>query len=206
MSLIASPPPSPEFRFKRLLLEARRGSSEARWLVVQLFRNMMLSVANEKVDRRGYLREAPSDIVQETIVEAQRDLDHFRGMTEPEMKSWLKKILIHNIQNLHQKYHTQRRDVSRERTLDSGNEEHATLLADSDHSPSAIVVRRERHRALETAIRSLPDRYRTIIELHYRKDLSFSEIALLIDCSEDATRKRWSRALCELSRLLKKHN
>lgn len=206
MSLIAPQPPSPEFRFKQLLLEARRGSSEARWLVIQLFRNTMLSIANEKVDPALNAREAPSDIVQETILEAQRDLDHFQGKTEPEMKSWLMTILIHNIKNLHQKYHAQCRDVSRERTIHAQNDENAPFLTAPDPSPSKIVARRERQHALETAIRSLPDRYQTIIDLRYDKKLSFAEIAILIDRTEAAARKRWARALLELSRLLRNLN
>jgi RNA polymerase sigma-70 factor (ECF subfamily) len=99
MSLMA-PLPSPESSFHALLRAARNGSDEARWLVVQLFRKTMLAIANEQVNHGIQCREAPSDIVQETIVEAQQDLDRFHGLTEGEMRAWLRKVLVRNISNV----------------------------------------------------------------------------------------------------------
>lgn len=202
MSLIA-PQPSPEIPFHRLLQEARAGSSDARWLVVQLFRHVMLSIANEEIDDAIHAREAPSDIVQETIVEAQRDLDGFRGATEREMMAWLKIVLKRNILNLHLKYKTTKRDLNRERPIPPQTEPHEPGLADPGPSPSAIVCRQERHHALEIAISTLPEHYRRVIELRYGKGLGFKEIAPEINRSEAATRQLWCRALHELSRRLK---
>ena len=203
MSLIA-PRSSPEYRFQALLREARNGSSEARWLVVQLFRNVMLAVAREEIDPEVHARESPSDIVQETIVEAQRDLHRFHGVTEGEMQAWLKQVLRRNILNLNLKYRTKKRDRKRERPIDpqssSGN---PPIIKDPGPSPSAVMARRERSKAIEMAIGKLPTHYAQIIELRYRNGLTYEQIALIMGRTEGATRRLWSRALHELSRQLK---
>ena len=204
MSLTA-PLPSPESRFQSLLRQARNGSEEARWLVVQLFRQTMLAIANQEVDGVIALREAPSDIVQETIIEAERDLDGFHGLTEAEMRAWLRTVLTRNIRNVIRKYRAQSRDVHRERPLDARDDRHAPAFADPGPSPSAVMVSRETSEALEVAIRSLPEHYREIIHLRYRRGLSNDEIARLMGRTEAATRKIWSRALHDLSRQMKGH-
>lgn len=204
MSLMA-PIPSPESSFQSLLQEARNGSSEARWLVVQLFRKTMLAIANDEVNVSIQCREAPSDIVQETILEAQQDLDRFHGMTEREMRAWLKQVLVRNIWNVNRKYHTDKRNVQRERSLSPQAEGSTPAIPDPCPSPSTVLVRRETTEALELAIQELPDHYRQIIHLRYRKGLSYEEIARTMNRTEMATRRLWSRALCELSRRMKSY-
>ncbi|RUL88381.1 sigma-70 family RNA polymerase sigma factor [Tautonia sociabilis] len=204
MSLMAPlPSPAPESRFQFLLREARNGSEEARWLVVQLFRRTMLSIANQEVDSAINPREAPSDIVQETIVEAQRDLDGFHGRTEREMRAWLKTVLTRNIRNMSRKYRTQRRNHYRERPLEHRSVDQAPSIPDPGPSPSTILIHRETAEALERTILSLKDHYRQVINLRCRRGLSYEEIARIMGRSEESTRRLMSRALHELSRRMK---
>ncbi|QDV37144.1 sigma-70 family RNA polymerase sigma factor [Tautonia plasticadhaerens] len=204
MSLMA-PLPTPESSFQVLLREARTGSKEARWLVVQLFRKTMLAIANEEVNLAIQCREAPSDIVQETILEAQEDLDRFHGLTEQEMRAWLKQVLVRNISNVNRKYRTDKRNVRRERSLSPQTDGATPVIPDPGPSPSTVLVRRETAEALEVAIQGLPDHYRQVIHLRYRKGLSYEEIAQAMNRTEMATRRLWSRALHELSRRMKIH-
>ena len=121
-----------------MLSEARNGSEEARWLVVQLFRNALLSIANQEVDSAILPREAPSDIVQDTIVEAQRGLDGFRGRTEREMMAWLRQVVRHNISNRRRSNTADKRDISRERPIDArqDGEGHAFALRATAQRPA----------------------------------------------------------------------
>jgi RNA polymerase sigma-70 factor (ECF subfamily) len=204
MSLMA-PLPSPESSFHALLREARNGSEEARWLVIQLFRKTMLAIANEQVNHGIQSREAPSDIVQQTIVEAQQDLDRFQGLTEGEMRAWLRKVLVRNISNVNRKYQTDKRNISRERSLSQRSDAPSPSIQDPGPSPSSVLALRETIEALELVIQELPDHYREIIHLRYRKGLSYAEIAQVMNRTELATRRLWSRVLDELSRRMKKH-
>ena len=202
MPLLAPQTP-PEFRFQQLLREARDGSTEARWLVVQLFRNMMLTIANDEMDQAIQAREAPSDIVQETIVEAQRDLHRFRGMTEKEMRGWLRRVLKRNIQNLHLKYRTIKRDLNRERPIETPFQMNDPLIPDPCPSPSTVLDRRERLQGIRLAVKNLPDHYQQVIELYYLKGFSFAQIGKIMRRSEGAVRQLHARSLLELSKRLK---
>lgn len=202
MPLLA-PRTQPEFRFHQLLREARDGSTEARWLVVQLFRKMMLTIANDEVDQAIQAREAPSDIVQETIVEAQRDLDRFHGMTENEMRGWLRQVLKRNIQNLHLKYRTIKRDLNRERPIEVPAQLGDPNMTDPAPSPSTVLDRCERLQGIHRAMKTLPDHYRQVIELYYLQGLTFAKIGEIMTRSEGAVRQIHARSLHELSKRLK---
>ncbi|WP_169980356.1 sigma-70 family RNA polymerase sigma factor [Tautonia rosea] len=198
-----APQTPPDIHFHQLLREARDGSTEARWLVVQLFRKMMLTIANEEVNQAIQAREAPSDIVQETIVEAQRDLDRFHGMTESEMRGWLKRVLKRNIQNLHLKYRTIKRDLNRERPIEVKSQMSDPKMTDPGPSPSSVLDRRERLQGIDRAMKTLPKHYQQVIELYYRKGLSFTQIGEIMERTEGAVRQLHARSLHELSKRMR---
>jgi RNA polymerase sigma-70 factor (ECF subfamily) len=45
------------------------------------------------LDDQVQRRVDPSDIVQETLLEAHRSLEHFRGQSEADLAGWLRRIL-----------------------------------------------------------------------------------------------------------------
>ena len=45
------------------------------------------------------------------------------------------------------------------------------------------------------AVRRLPERQREVIALRHRSDLSFAEVGELMECSEDAAKMLYHRAL-----------
>jgi RNA polymerase sigma-70 factor (ECF subfamily) len=202
MPLFAPQTPS-DIRFHQLLREARDGSTEARWLVVQMFRKMMLTIANDEVDQAVQAREAPSDIVQETILEAQRDLDRFQGMTEREMRGWLRTVLKRNIKNLHLKYRTIKRDLNRERPMELQTQSNNPSMADPCPSPSTLIDLRERLQWIDRAMKTMPDHYQQVIDLYYRKGLTFAQIGETMNRSEGAVRQLHARSLHELSKRVK---
>ena len=57
------------------------------------FRDYLLVLARTRLPRRLRAEVDPSDLVQETLLHAQRDRDRFRGGTEAELAGWLRKIL-----------------------------------------------------------------------------------------------------------------
>ena len=81
----------------------------------------------------------PSDIVQQTMLEAFRDRPQFRGTTEEELRAWLRKILAHVLSHENRRYLVaDKRAASRERSLEHSSLRLDRLLAaDSNSSPSA---------------------------------------------------------------------
>ena len=57
------------------------------------------------------------DVVQQTLLQAHRDRDDFRGQNEAQLAAWLKQILRNRILDMNRHWHGQKRDVSRDADL-----------------------------------------------------------------------------------------
>ena len=69
----------------------------------------------EAIGDRLWCEGSASDLVQETFLEAQRDSGRFRGRSGPEVRGWLRQILLHNVNVFANRYRaTGKRDVGRE--------------------------------------------------------------------------------------------
>jgi len=60
--------------------------------------------AEMQLSPRLKVKEAPSDIVQQAMLEAHRDLKDFRGKTDAELPAWLRRILTNNLAELARRY------------------------------------------------------------------------------------------------------
>ena len=166
-------------------------------------------IANEVIGPELQAKVGASDLVQDTFLEAQRHLAIFRGKTEGEMRAWLRKILECRLANVRRSYLvTEMRAANREVTLDPGMSnagagiESITCRAPS---PSNHAVRNEWNKALEQALKRLPEHHRQAVAWRHQEQLSWDEIGRRMDCTADAARKVWSRAIQQLRRELAEH-
>jgi RNA polymerase sigma-70 factor (ECF subfamily) len=168
-------------------------------------RDYLLLAANQKLDADLQGKLSPSDIVQETFLEAQRDFTQFRGQGKDEWLGWLGQILAHNLANATRQFRaTAMRDVRREVPLHGSDSNPATappLIVDTP-SPSNKVIAREQQQALQQALTQLPDHYQEVLRLRYDQDLGFAEIGQALNCSSEAARKLWARAIHQLEQNL----
>jgi RNA polymerase sigma-70 factor (ECF subfamily) len=112
-----------------------------------------------------------SDIVQETLLQAHRARQDFRGASEPEFIAWLRQILKHTLSHAARDWGRQKRNVGREQTIAPSVEESSarleTYLAADQTSPSMQAGRNEHLVRLAAALETLPAEQREAIELHY---------------------------------------
>src|SRR5580692_10501172 len=59
----------------------------------------------------------PSDIVQQTLLQAYQALDQFRGQSEAEWAAWLRQILARNLAQALRDFGRAKRDIGREQSL-----------------------------------------------------------------------------------------
>ena len=71
-------------------------------------------------------------------------------------------------------------------------------LRDEAPSPSAHAVRTQEQRLLLEALRAIPFKYQTMLELHYWEDLSTLEIAAVLEIPSGTVRSRLQRARAAL--------
>ncbi len=196
--------PSPE----ELLALARAGGGPALGPLLELYRPYLTLLARVQIGRRLQGKVDPSDLVQETFLEAHRHFDRFQGASEGELVSWLRQILAASLANLVRRYcGTQRRDVGLERELAAELDRSSRCLDGGlvarQSSPSDRAARREQAVLLAEALGRLPDDYREVLVLRHLEELTFPEVARRMGRSVGSVEKLWIRALARLRRSLR---
>ena len=204
-------PPEP-FDVASLLADAREGDRASLGELLTHYRNYLLVLASHQIEKRLAPRVSPSDIVQETMLRAQRHLAQFRGQTEKEFLAWLRQILASRLARFVEEHLlAAKRDIRREISMErlDGPMEHSapqlkSLLRAEIPSPSAAAHQREDSVALADLLAQLPRRYRDVLIWRNTQGLSFDEIAARLDRKPGATRMLWLRAIEKLRAIYRK--
>jgi len=191
----------------RLLEDAKRRDGLAQGKLLDPYRPWLQLLARLQLDSRFQGKFDASDIVQQTLLEACRDLPRFRGQTELELLAWLRKILAHVIAHEVRRYgRAEKRDVAHEVSLEQALAQSSrrlgNLLAASGTSPSHQAARREQEVLLAEVLAQLPQDYRDVIILRNLEGLAHEQIADRMGRSVGAVRMLWVRALERLRKEL----
>jgi RNA polymerase sigma-70 factor (ECF subfamily) len=123
----------------------------------------------------------PSDIVQQTLMQAYSAKERFRGETKSELLAWLKQILTRNLIHAARDLGREKRDVQREQSLEANL--HSSwlkveqFLAKSFTAPvDQMQLDEEKIRMCE-AVENLPEAQRLAIELHHFLGWPISQVA-----------------------------
>jgi len=187
-----------------LLEQAQAGSSAAIGSLLEAARSYLLLQAEQHLPQSLRAKVGPSDIVQETAIDAHRDFPHFRGTTQEELYAWLRTILQNNVIDMVRRFElAQMRTAKREANVSVVADRCGTsVLPAGSHTPDHSAIRREDADLLASVLARVPDDYQTILRLRYWDGLTFPEIATRIGRSEEAARKLWCRALARLTKEL----
>src|SRR5260370_41088225 len=139
-------------------VSAPGGDSEGKDL--ERFREYLLLLARLQLDPRWQAKLDPSDIVQQTLLQAHEARDQFRGQTAAERAAWLRQILARVLANAVRDLSRAKRDAGRERSLEatlsaSSSRLEAWLAADQS-PPSESVERHEPLLLLAAALAQFP--------------------------------------------------
>lgn len=187
------------------LEDARYGSREAQARLLDAVRPYLLAVAEDQLASDLRPKLAASDLVQNVVLKAWQSFGDFRGQSRAELIGWLRTILCHCAALGARSYRgTKKRDVARECSLNQIDSRFRSALADSCKSPSEEAVASEERQRIDRALRRLASRYEQAIRLRNDLGLSFAEMGAVLDCSEDAARMLWVRALDKLGRQLRR--
>ena len=186
-----------------LLANLRGGDAAARARVLARYQAWLHVLAAAQIGGRYRGKFDASDIVQQTLLEACRDLPQFRGGTEAELLAWLRQVLAHVLGHEFRRYAgTQQRDVAREVSLEQSlaqsSQRLGDMLAASDSSPSQQAVRHEQEVMLAEVLARLPDDYREVLILRNLEGLSHEEVAQRMGRGVGAVRMLWVRALARV--------
>lgn len=185
----------------RLLSAAKAGDSDALGRALDSCRNYLLLVADKELDPKLRAKGGASDIVQQTFLEAQQAFGRFQGDSEQELLAWLRRMLLNNVANFRRHWvGTDKRAVDLEVPIHGGSPSRTgnSWLPDGGQTPSREMMTEERDAALNAIIAKLPEDYQQVLNLRYREERSFDEIAATMNRSANAVRKLWARAVEKL--------
>jgi RNA polymerase sigma-70 factor (ECF subfamily) len=189
-----------------LMALARQGDAAALGNLLEVYRRYVQIMATIHLDRTIQHRVSPSDVVQETFVQAFLNFMQFRGSTEAEFLQWIRRIAASRMAMASRQFHTQRQDVRQEERLNEAMEgwsdRAAIWMSDKGSSPSQQVIKREQAVVLADALAELPPDYREVILLRHFQNLQFSAIAAQMERSEDSVKNIWVRAIKRLRELI----
>ncbi|MEN1679856.1 MAG: sigma-70 family RNA polymerase sigma factor [Planctomycetota bacterium] len=189
-----------------LINQARVGDAASLGQIVREVHSYLLAIAEAQVGSGLRGKFGPSDIVQQSLMEASQTMDSFRGTTEAELRSWLKRIVLHNLTDAARQYtSTQSRDASREVPIDA-HEKRYEVACSRSPTASWLVSRREQSVQLLRAVNRLPERQRVVVEGRHRWGKSYQQIADELDVTENAARSLWSRAMHNLREMLSEND
>ena len=188
-----------------LIRRCRLGDQAAREQLFDRYRHYLWVLAQAQLGR--YLRAKcdPSDLVQQTLLEAHRDFPRFAGDHEGELLGWLRQILAHNLFNETRRFATQQRNAAREVSLEQlqAGLDHSSAvlgrcLAADTPAPSQAAAQREAAVHLADMLARLPEDYRTVLLLRIFEGLPAEEVAQRMNRSAGAVRMLQLRALTAL--------
>ncbi len=192
----------------QLVAGAKAGDSEALGHLLEQFRGFLLMRAHRYMDERLRRRVDPSDVVQLTFLEAQRDLPNFRGDSPAEFGAWLKNILRNNLATAVARHvTTQKRSLKREvggppGLTDESAGNWIAALPDKLSSPSGQAMRAEAALELIESLHKLPETQAEAIRLRYMEGHTLAEIVERMGKSETAVAGLLKRGLQKLRGIL----
>jgi RNA polymerase sigma-70 factor (ECF subfamily) len=189
---------------RRLLDQAQAGDASAFERLFARHRTELHQVVALRMDPRLRARFDPSDVVQETQLEAFRRLEDYLQRRPMPFRLWLRKTAQQRLQLLRRDHlRTARRSVEREVAWpDRSSRLVAQRLLARAETPGAQIDRRELEARVRRGLGQLAEADREILLLRVVEELSYEEIGCLLDVTAAAARKRHGRALLHLHRLL----
>jgi RNA polymerase sigma-70 factor (ECF subfamily) len=173
---------------------------------LERFRNYLRLLAELQFDAQLQAKLDPSDIVQQTLLQAHKAEHQFRGKSDGEKAAWLRQILAHNLANALRDLRREKRDIARERSLEEAIEQSSARveawLAIEQSSPSQHAEKNEQLLRLAEALAELPQAQREAVVLHHLQGWPLGELARHLNRSEGAVAGLLHRGFKKLRELL----
>src|SRR5579859_118205 len=188
-----------------IVADLKAGSEQAyAWLVAQYHQpvySLVYRMVNDPADA--------SDTTQEVFLKVFRGIRRFDGRSS--LKTWIYRIAVHEASNRKRWWFRHKsREVTLEPPVAAENENGAALglkdtLADRSQSPFEATAQAEVQARVEAELAKLPEPYRTTVVLRDIEDLSYDEIAEVMQVSLGTVKSRLVRGRDALKKRLESY-
>lgn len=173
---------------EQIVERALTGDADAFGEIVQRWERKIFALTFGMLGREDDARDA----TQETFLAAFRNLRAFRG--DAKVSSWLHRIAVNQCIT-----RQRRAKVRGETSLDDEEEKHASNLSTPLHySPARVAEAQETTLAVRRAVNSLPIELRQVVVMKEFEELTFKEIAEVLELPVSTVKSRLYTALRQL--------
>jgi RNA polymerase sigma-70 factor (ECF subfamily) len=190
-----------------LLEQVRAGDPQALERLLALYRRRLHAFVAARLDPRLRARLDPSDVVQETQIRIAGRIHDYLDHPPMPFHLWARKLAYDRLLNTRREHReAARRSVDREIAWP---ERSSLLLARpliaGGPSPSQQLAAREFAGRVSRAVAELAEADREVLLMRHAEELSYEEMACLLEIQPAAARKRYGRALLRLRKVLSDH-
>jgi RNA polymerase sigma-70 factor, ECF subfamily len=185
-----------------IVAELKAGSEDAySWLIAQ-YHQPIYSLVYRIVDDPA---DAP-DTVQEVFLKVFKGINRFNG--ESSLKTWIYRIALHEASNRRRwwfRHKGREQSIEPKEDVETGASSARDTLVDSGASPLECVMRGQLRAKVEEVLKELQEPYRTTVILRDIEELSYEQIAEVMEVSLGTVKSRLVRGRDALKRRLTKH-
>jgi RNA polymerase sigma-70 factor (ECF subfamily) len=183
-----------------IVAELKAGSEEAyAWLIGEFHQPIYSLVYRIVADPAD-----AADTTQEVFLKVFRGMKHFHGQSS--LKTWMYRIALHEAYNRRRWWFRHKaRETSIEPILERGDPNAPAIkdtLVDETESPFETVVHEEVRVRVEEELRQIPEPYRTTVILRDLEEMSYEEVAEIMEVSLGTVKSRLTRGRLVLKRRL----
>ena len=188
---------------RKLIAEFKSGNKKIFDTIVETYSAKMFQVAYGLLGSH----EDAEEVVQDAFIRAFKALDGFRG--DSSLDTWLHRIVVNLARN---KYHWNRRRGSelnisisgKTPTLEDGDDPEDMPIPDESLTPDGKMETDELESVVEKGIGDLPDNVRETMVLRHSREMSYEDIAAMLQCKIGTVKSRIARGR-EMLRMILDH-
>ena len=175
-----------------IVAELKAGSEEAyAWLIGEFHQpiySLVYRILTDPADA--------ADTTQEVFLKVFRGMKHFHGQSS--LKTWIYRIAVHEASNRRRWWFRHKaRETSMEPLENSGAQGSGLTmqetLVDEGESPFDSAAHKEVRARVEEELRNIPEPYRSTVILRDLEEMSYEEIAEVLDISLGTVKSRLTR-------------
>ena len=175
-----------DFENESVLVSAlRAGDEEAFSWFVKKYRLPLMKLGLKMTAQFSVCEDA----LQDTFIKVYQKIETFEGRSS--LKSWVYRIFFNTLRN----HLRQKESVSLESFI---------VSAGSSLRPEGPLLHKQLAAIIEEVIRHLPERQKLAVTLRLYEDLSFDEIATIMECPYDTAKANWRHGLLKIQEELRR--
>lgn len=171
-----------------LMMECGKGDMSAFELLVRRYQDAIVNYIHLTIN--DYHRA--EDLAQETFLRVLKNAPRYKPKAA--FKNWLYTIAT-NLSRNEIRNRTRRNTYLLDDMVDEGQDiYHSAIMTDSRHQPDILLEKKERQQLIKKALNQLPDNQRIALTLVTYQELSYDEIAEILECTVGAVKSLIHRA------------